>query len=85
MYTLGGVFIHRKVFSGVHTVSYCGRVPNQPKTPIRGIRVPDGLWNAAQDRARIEGTNVSAVINAFLRDWTGWGEDDQREADQTAR
>ncbi|MQA84373.1 MAG: hypothetical protein GEV03_07065 [Streptosporangiales bacterium] len=46
-------------------------MPNQPKTPIRRVRVPDEIWQAAQARARDEQTNVSAVINAFLRAWIG--------------
>jgi hypothetical protein len=60
-------------------------VPNQPKTKIRGVRIPDDVWAAAQARAEAEDTNVSAVINAFLREWTGLAEDDRRGVDQTAR
>ena len=30
-----------------------GRVPNQPKTPRRSVRVADDLWSAAQARAEV--------------------------------
>lgn len=36
--------------------------PATGKTPIRGIRVPDDLWHAAQEEARIEGRSVTDVI-----------------------
>lgn len=42
------------------------RVPNQPKTPIHCIRCSDELWSAAQATAKIEGTNITAVIREFL-------------------
>lgn len=42
-------------------------MPNQPKTPVRGVRVPDELWNAAKARARENGTTVTAVVVAALR------------------
>lgn len=35
-------------------------------TPIRGVRVPDELWQAAQAKARERGEDVSAVIRAAL-------------------
>lgn len=41
-------------------------MPNQPKTPLRSVRVPVELWEAAKVRAADEGTNVSAVIVAAL-------------------
>ena len=31
-------------------------------TPIRTVRVPDEVWQAAQERAKAEGTTVTAVI-----------------------
>jgi predicted transcriptional regulator len=36
-------------------------------TPIRNVRVPDDLWEAAQEAAEAKGTTVSAVIVAALR------------------
>ncbi len=35
-------------------------------TPVRGVRVPDDLWLAAQEKAERDGTSVSAVIVAAL-------------------
>jgi predicted DNA binding CopG/RHH family protein len=40
--------------------------PNQPKTPIRGVRVPDALWEAAQAKASAEGRPLSDVIRDLL-------------------
>jgi antitoxin component of RelBE/YafQ-DinJ toxin-antitoxin module len=40
--------------------------PATGETPIRGVRVPDGLWNAAKDKAEEEGTTVSDVVNTCL-------------------
>lgn len=37
------------------------------RTPLRAIRVPDDIWEAAQARAKDEGTSVSAVVVATLR------------------
>lgn len=42
------------------------RVPNKPKTPIRGIRVPDELWANAQAVAKARGEDVSAEVRASL-------------------
>jgi hypothetical protein len=39
------------------------------ETTIRGIRVPDDRWKAAQDRAEREATSVSAAVNRFLERW----------------
>lgn len=47
-----------------------GRVrgmPNVPKTPVRGIRVEDGLWRAAQAKAAAEGRTLTAVLVAYLK------------------
>lgn len=45
-------------------------MPNQPKTPLRAMRIPDELWQAALARAGEEGTTVTAEVQAFLRRWT---------------
>jgi len=36
-------------------------------TPIRTVRVPDDVWQAAQERAAEKGESVSAVIVRALR------------------
>jgi len=36
-------------------------------TTARAIRVPEDLWRAALERARAEGTTVTAVVVAALR------------------
>lgn len=42
------------------------RMPNQPRTPIRGIRVPDELWTAAQAAAATNDESVSDVVRRAL-------------------
>ena len=42
------------------------RVPNQPKTPQRSVRVPDEVWKAAQERADEEGRTLSDVVRVAL-------------------
>jgi antitoxin component of RelBE/YafQ-DinJ toxin-antitoxin module len=41
-------------------------MPKQTHTPLRNIRVPDDVWNAAKESAERNGTNLSEVIRAFL-------------------
>lgn len=36
---------------------------------MRHLRVPPEVWEPALERARKEGTNLSAVVVAFLRDY----------------
>lgn len=36
-------------------------------TPIRTVRVPDDVWQAAQERAAEKGESVSAVIVRALK------------------
>lgn len=43
-----------------------GTVPNKPKTPLRAIRVPDELWQAAQAEAAANGESVSDVVRHAL-------------------
>lgn len=43
------------------------RVPNQPKTPLQSFRCEVELWKAAQEKARAEGTNLGAVLRAYLK------------------
>lgn len=42
------------------------RMPNQPKTPIRGFRIPDPLYDAAKAKAAERGEDLSTVIRAAL-------------------
>lgn len=42
------------------------RVPNKPRTKIRGVRVPDELWEDAQRVAKAREEDVSAEIRAGL-------------------
>lgn len=44
-------------------------VPNKPKTPIRGVRVPDEEWHPAQKKAKAEGETVTDVVRRALRDY----------------
>lgn len=37
------------------------------ETPPKAVRVPDDVWKAALDKARAEGTTVTAVVVAALR------------------
>lgn len=37
-------------------------MPNQPKTPARGVRVPNALWLPALDKAQQSGETVTAVL-----------------------
>lgn len=44
-------------------------MPNQPRpdNPARAVRVPDGLWHAAQAKAIKRGETVSDVIRRALK------------------
>ncbi len=35
---------------------------NQPKTPARGVRVPDDLWTAVKAKAEARGETATSVI-----------------------
>lgn len=41
-------------------------MPNQPKTPLRNIRVSDELWNAVKQKAAAEGRTISDVVRELL-------------------
>ncbi|WP_407932996.1 ribbon-helix-helix protein, CopG family [Herbiconiux daphne] len=41
-------------------------MPNQPKTPKRGFRIPTDLYEAAQAKAAVEGRTVSDVVRDAL-------------------
>jgi len=40
--------------------------PNKPRTPIRGVRIPDELWEDAQRVAAARGESVSDEVRAAL-------------------
>lgn len=42
-------------------------VPNKPKTPLQSFRCDVDLWKAAQAKARDEGTNLGAILRAYLK------------------
>lgn len=42
-------------------------VPNKPKTPLQSFRCDVELWKAAQLKARAQGTNLGAVLRAYLK------------------
>lgn len=42
------------------------RVPNQPRTPLRSFRIPDDLYEAAQQVAEERGETVSDVVRRGL-------------------
>ena len=44
-------------------------MPNQPKTPLRHLRVDPSLWDAAKAKAAAEGRTLSDVIRAWLREY----------------
>ena len=41
-------------------------MPNQPKTPLRNVRVADPLWLAAQTKAAEKGETLSDVLRRAL-------------------
>ena len=49
------------------SIGWCGSMPNQPKTPVRSVRVPEDLWQAAKMRAEERGENVTDVIMRALK------------------
>ena len=48
-------------------VDTIGRVPNQPKTAGRNVRIPDDDWNDLGYAAELAGTDRTKVIVAFIR------------------
>lgn len=52
--------------TAVHTPGMLPRVPNAPKTPIRGFRISDELYQAARAKAADRGEDLSTVVRAAL-------------------
>jgi predicted DNA-binding protein len=42
-------------------------VSNQPKTPIRGFRIPSDLYHAAMAKAESEGRTLTDVVREALQ------------------
>ena len=40
--------------------------PNQPKTPMRGVRLPPALWDAVQREAQERGVYASDVMREAI-------------------
>jgi len=57
-------------------------VPNVPKTPVRGIRVEDSLWRAAQAKAAAEGRTLTAVLVAYLKRYVSTPPRKRADADE---
>jgi hypothetical protein len=43
------------------------RVPNNPKTPNRTMRVPDEDWDDMEAPVKAAGTDRTKVVNQFIR------------------
>lgn len=43
------------------------RVPNKPKTPISGFRIPEDVKAAAVERASAEGKTLTDIVVEALR------------------
>ena len=53
-------------YTGAYAADTLSRVPNQPKTPNRAIRVDDGLWRDYGEVCEEEGTTRSDDIRAHM-------------------
>jgi hypothetical protein len=53
-------------------------VPNQPKTRPRTFRIPDDPYFPAQEKARADGTNLTALVNEWVLEYV-YGDDDERQ------
>lgn len=42
-------------------------MPNKPKTPISGFRIPEDVKAAAVERAKSEGKTLTDVVVEYLR------------------
>lgn len=45
-------------------------MPNQPKTPLRSVRVPDELWTSAKRQAATDNRTVTDIVIAALETYT---------------
>jgi hypothetical protein len=44
-------------------------MPNQPKTPLRSVRVPDPLWDATKTEAAKRGETATDVVIRALTEY----------------
>ena len=51
----------------MHTPATVRRVPNKPKTPITGFRIPEDVKIPDVERAHAEGKRLTDVVVAYLR------------------
>ena len=58
------------------------RVPNQPKTPNRVLRVEESLWRAAQAKAKAEGRTLTSVIVGYLKRYVSTPPRKQSDAEE---
>lgn len=50
----------------VHTPASVTRMPNKPRTPISGFRIPEDVKAAAVARAEVEGKTLTDVVVEHL-------------------
>lgn len=53
-------------YTAAYAADTISRVPNQPKTPNRAIRVDDGLWREYGEACEDEGTTRSDDLRAHM-------------------
>lgn len=57
-------------------------VPNQPKNPVRGFRIPDDVWRDLQRIAEKRGCTPSDVVRDLIQGYVDdnvWSDDDSRK------
>lgn len=55
--------------------------PNQPKTPLRSMRISDELWELAKARAHVERETVTDVVRRALEEYVAdWSPADGNES-----
>lgn len=50
-----------------------------PREPVRTIRVPDDLWDAARAKAAERGVTVSSIMQGALAEFAYGEDDDERD------
>lgn len=51
----------------VRTPGRIGRMPNQPRTQHRSVRIDDADWADLDDAAKAAGADRAKIINQFIR------------------